>query len=151
MANSIMLNLHVIASLRMDDKLFTSSHEFSVCAPGAFGSIMRKYYGETRIKNLNDIQGCINGAFAYISENESASGGRMQEAVEKSLSGLKCMQETYVDDARCSGQLSLIMNSIHDFLARAKRRRERRGEDEWDENRHGTADTASLTHTEEQW
>ena len=111
MANSIILNLHVIGSARAGDKLFTSTPEFSVQVQGPMSHIVRRYYGENRMKNLNDVLCCVHAAVRHMRAYDD-DNPRIQRAFALAEQGLVNLQDTYCDDPRCVGQIQIIRDII---------------------------------------
>jgi len=117
MANSIILNLHVIGATRAGDKIFTSTPEFTIQVQGPFSSLTRRYYGECRTKNLQDILGCVNAASRHL-EEYSMDRARLVKALLDSIQGLNSLQETYAEDPRSVGQICIIRDTINTIVTK---------------------------------
>ena len=79
-------------------------------------SLTRLYYGESRDKNISDVQNLINSAILYVNKNKGNESTRIRQSLMNSVSGLKNMQQTYSTDTRCVAQIKVVMDQIEDFV-----------------------------------
>ena len=115
--NPVLLNMHVIGSLRMGDKLCTCKTDFVCHPPSLFRSVTRVYYGEGRLKNMNDVANCVQNAIRmYKDQNVPEHAGIIKDALQRSVEGLTNLRETYVDDSRAAAQLDMILVLIKNAL-----------------------------------
>jgi hypothetical protein len=125
-----MRNLGVLASLKQNDKLMTSSDIFCIYEPTVMRSLWRLVTGESRELNVQRVQTTLRSAMVTISDTESmemsdrnhqvkalkSAGTRMRTLLRKALQGIGNMTITYRDDAALCSMVSILSNEVEDFL-----------------------------------
>lgn len=135
-------NLHVLAALSHNDKLMTNGDAFDIYAPTTFRSMLRSWYGEGRVQNMQRVQHTIRAAIGFANKSyEDATAlmiqngidsrvpsylkvrfdtlslqhVRMCEGLSRARLGLGNLLQTYREDATLSSKVSLLMEEIDDF------------------------------------
>lgn len=137
-----LINLWIVSQVSHNDKLSTEDEKFTIHRPGLMTSIVRRWYGERRMVNMQRVSQCMRHAMAYLKEvneleaaipptegmhgesrtevqrylQKRKGAQRMHQALSGSISGLRNMQQTYRDDIQACAQLTLLVNEIEDFI-----------------------------------
>jgi hypothetical protein len=135
-------NLHVLSALSHNDKLMTNEDAFDIYTPTSLRGLVRTWYGERRVQNVQRIRQTIRAGIAFVNtsledanmilstmsedhhhhaalslrfDTMALQHFRMFDAVCKSQAGLQNMLQTYREDASLTAQLSLMVTEIDDF------------------------------------
>ena len=114
MVSTILANLHVISMIGSKDKLCTSQPLFNLNPPSPFRSLYRSWYGEERMKNVEDVQQCIKLARDSLEEykNDEHLFRRMMESLMYACKGIVVLMDTYATDASCVAKLRVMLDDI---------------------------------------
>lgn len=133
-------NLHVLAALSHNDKLMTNGDAFDIYAPTTFRSMLRLWYGEGRVQNMQRVQHTIRAAIGFANKSYEDAVAlmvhdganvppylkvrfdtlclqhvRMCEGLCRARIGLGNLLQTYREDATLSSKVALLMEEIDDF------------------------------------
>lgn len=135
-------NLHVLGALSHNDKLMTNEDAFDIYAPTTLRSMVRAWYSEGRVQNMQRVHNTIRAAIGFANRSYDDASAlivsidsnstvlpnlklrfdtlslqhvRMCEALGRARVGLGHLLQTYRDDATVSSRVSLIMEEIDDF------------------------------------
>ena len=138
--DTIMNNLGVIGSILQNDKLMTNSENFDLYVPTTVRGAIRKWYGESRADNVRHIRhvvssgmqiakSCLDEALSFhdmplqvqrtISYQVDALAlrhFRVCDALNRCVTGLQNLMQTYRDDANTCSNLRCIHDDILNFL-----------------------------------
>lgn len=139
-AERTLMNLNVIAAVSQNDKLMTNEDQFDIYTPTTMRAVLRTWYGERRLQNIQRVRTTIRSAMSFastylddanalmtdVTQGESVRirtdtcvlhHVRMCEALRRSTRGLTNMLQTYRDDAAVASQLSSLAQEVTDFLS----------------------------------
>lgn len=132
-------NLHVLSVLSHNDKLMTNEDVFDIYSPTTFRGLMRMWYGERRLQNVQRIRCTVRAAMTFASRTLDDANAltsvqprtdnmtlridtivlqhvRMVDGLARAKEGLANLQQTYRDDPALTSQLSLVVEEIGAFL-----------------------------------
>ena len=114
MVSTVLVNLHVISMISSKDKLCTSQPLFNLHPPSPFRSIYRTWYGEERMKNVEDIHHCIKAARDMIVDfkDDEDLAKRMMDSLVYACKGIVVLMDTYSSDASCIAKLKVMLDDI---------------------------------------
>ena len=110
--DSVIINLKVIASLEVGEKLNTTQQFLNIENRSLIPESIRRWYkDETRDKSLKIINITINNAILFYDKHQ-----KLQRYLEECIEGLHNLQSTYSADKQSVSRLDTILDKIHEVL-----------------------------------
>lgn len=136
-------NLHVLGALSHNDKLMTNEDTFDIYSPTSLRGVLRMWYRENRMHNIDRVRVTIKRAIQYVERTlEEATTSsttshaaswqtttimvrlgtviehhiRMMNALNRARYGLWNLMQTYREDAAVASQINLIVEETNSFL-----------------------------------
>lgn len=127
----VLQNLSILSLVKQNDKLYTAADTFQLDPPVATRSLLRRWNGESRDNNVTRITEVITAAQTFVlntlredehrdairKEQSVRKQARVVSALEEAQIGLRNLITTYGYDPSCQVRLTLLDQSIADFLA----------------------------------
>ena len=130
-AHRLIQNLKTIGALEFDQKLYTSSDEFSICPVSSYQRFLRTYYGENRHMNLDKIRQTLHNSkneaiiimklSPDISWEQNCILESLLASLESLMKGITNLMETYRDDIAYKNKLSVTLEDASNFLTWARK------------------------------
>ncbi len=124
-------NLKTIGALELDQKLYTSSDEFSISHVSSYQKFLRTYYGENRQTNLDKIRQTLHNSkneailimklSPDISWEHKCTLESLLASLESLMKGITNLMETYRDDIAYKNKLSVTLEDTSNFLTWARK------------------------------
>lgn len=123
-ADQIMQNLKIVAMLGEQDKL-TTGPRFGLRTPNLFRSIARRWNGENRENDIQNLRNLLSSAICIAELNESRvrDGGssmgqndRLVDAIADALGGMRTLTRTYHDDQETCARIELLIDECHHHI-----------------------------------
>lgn len=117
-------NLTVLASVKQNDKICTTSGCLHADPPTSYRSIVRRWYGEARTENMVAVEDVVHrsinliqsGSAVPVSEHVRCQHERLLTALQSATQGMRNLLDTYSEDRTHAARLVLLINEVNDFL-----------------------------------
>ena len=127
-------NLAVLSKVNQQDKLITNGLKYTIYPPTNLRFIVRWWQGDSRIETLENVKSLINQTMMTIAlcgapdtcgllTSTDLLSSRLTDALEKSLTGLRNLRETYRDCVGTESMLAILVQDCETFLDNRKGRR----------------------------
>lgn len=120
---TVMHNLKIVGMVGEQDKLITAPR-FGLRPPTTLRAIMRRWYGENRDADLQNLRNLMSSAICIAQLNSveahrgtalhSVSNDRLIQAVCTALSGMQTLTRTYHDDQETCAKIELLIQECKD-------------------------------------
>ena len=114
------VNLLVVARLQVDDLLNTSEKIYKIQRPSQdmFIPVYRWWYGLSRHNTTTNLQRLYYHSHKLLQANtlQSPQKNRLKKHLQRSLSGLRKLIETYRNDAATVARIKCLIEETGDFL-----------------------------------
>jgi len=135
-AELLLRNLTIVAMAKQNDKLYTLGSTFEIDPPTARRSVMRRWYGEGRLHNIERISDTVQRSMQLVAmtltetavPDEVRHDQRMRRqvrflnALESAQRGVRNLIVTYQTDSTAQVRLSLLDQQIQDFVDATRER-----------------------------
>ena len=124
---TIMQNLRIVGMIREQDKLVTNPN-FGLRSPSTFRAVMRRWLGENRETDLQNLRNLFGSALCVARLNDTmpihvsrapgaVSTDRIVEAIRVALEGLKTLTRTYHDDQEMCAKIEFLIQEVQDHIS----------------------------------
>ena len=119
--DTIQHNLKIVAMLGEQDKLVTTPR-FGIRSPTTYRSLLRKWYGENRETDLQNLRSlmssaiCIAKLYSERRDGSEFNNDRLLQSICEALTGMKTLLRTYHDDQEMCARIELLIQESRDQM-----------------------------------
>ena len=115
-----LLNLDIVSSVGINDKLVTEGSTFNIRPNTSLRSFVRWWNDESRLKNYVALQSLFGNAINLLHllklRGEDASAARVARAINPAISGVKNLAQTYRDDVDLNAKFNRLVQDVEEAM-----------------------------------
>lgn len=127
--DSLLINLNIISKIAPNDKIFVNGEGYiSIENSTIFQGLFRFFYSNGRSKSVHNLSNFYQHVFKFVDQSISHNPPQCSEAcvskgalktlgiyLQKSLSGVENLKQTYQTDVVITSKMDIIMDSIRQY------------------------------------
>jgi hypothetical protein len=127
--DSLLINLNIISKIAPNDKIFVNGEGYiSIENSTIFQGLFRFFYSNGRSKSVHNLSNFYQHVFKFVDQSIAHNPPQCSEAcvskgalktlgiyLQKSLSGVENLKQTYQTDVVITSKMDIIMDSIRQY------------------------------------